>query len=81
MEYALSSQQVQCPDYKPQAENQQSSIQSPLQVLENVSSTKHLGITPQHNARFDQHIDAVMAEVNRTLDFLGRNMRIGSSNI
>ena len=51
------------------------------QVLENVSSTKHLGVTPQHNARFDQHIDAVVAEVNRTLDFLGRNLRIGASNI
>ena len=81
MEYALSSQQVQCPDYKPQAENQQSSIQSPLQVLENVSSTKYLGVTLQHNAKFDQHIDAVVAKTNRTLGFLRHNFRIGESNI
>ena len=81
MEYALSSQQVQCPDYKPQAENQQSSIQFPLQVLENVSSTKYLGVTLQHNAKFDQHIDAVVAKTNRTLGFLRHNFRIGESNI
>ena len=51
------------------------------QVLENVSSTKYLGVTLQHNAKFNQHNDAVVAKTNRTLGFLRRNLRIGESNI
>ena len=47
------------------------------QVLENVSSIKYLSVTHQHNAKFDQHIAAVVAKTNRTLDFLRRNQRIG----
>ena len=36
-------------------------------VLENASSAKYLGVTLQHNAQFNQHIDTVVAKVNRTL--------------
>ena len=41
------------------------------QVLENVSSTKYLGVTLQHNNKFDQHIYAVVAKTNRTIGCLG----------
>ena len=50
-------------------------------VLENVSSTKYLGVTLQHNTKSDQHIYAVVAKTNRTLGFLRSNLRIGTSNI
>ena len=49
--------------------------------LENVSSCKYLGVTLQPNTKFDQHIDAGVAEANRTLGFLRRNLRIRASNI
>ena len=48
---------------------------------ENVSSTKYLGIALQHNAKFDQHTDAVVAKTNRTLGFLRRYLGIRKSNI
>ena len=51
------------------------------QVLENVTSTKYLGTTLQHNAKFYQHIDTVVAKVNRTLGFLRRYLRIRETNI
>ena len=50
-------------------------------MLENVSSTKYLGVALQHDAKFDQHIDAVVAKANRTLGFLRCNLGIGKSNI
>lgn len=36
-------------------------------VLENASSAKYLGVTLQHNTQFNQHIDTVVAKVNRTV--------------
>ena len=41
-------------------------------VLENASSAKYLGVTLQHNAQFNQHIDTVVAKVNRTLGCWGK---------
>ena len=35
----------------------------------------------EHDAKFDQHIDAVVAKANRTLGFLRCNLGIGKSNI
>ena len=48
-----------------------------------VISTKYFGITlqVQHNAKFNQHIDKVVAKASRTLGILRSNLRIRATNI
>ena len=46
-----------------------------------IVSTKYFGITLQHNAKFNQHIDTVVAKASRTLGILRSNLRIRATNI
>ena len=47
-------------------------------TLENVSTTKYLGITIQDNLKWENHITSTCNKANRTLGFLRRNLRIGN---
>ena len=44
------------------------------QVLENVSSAKHLGVQITDNLEWGQHIDEITSKATKTLGFLRRNM-------
>ena len=48
------------------------------QTLETVSSSKYLGLTIQRNLRLDRHIKRTCAKANKMLEFLRRNLKIGS---
>ena len=45
-------------------------------TLQEVSSTKYLGMTLQCEARFNHHIDGIVTKANQTLVFLRRNLKI-----
>ena len=44
------------------------------QTLENVQSTKYLGITITENMDWSQHISDISSKATKTLDFLRRNL-------
>ena len=47
-------------------------------TLENVKSTKYLGVNIQNDLKWDGHIDSICNKANRTLGFLRRNLKIGN---
>ena len=49
--------------------------------LQEVSSTRYLGVTLQSDTWFSHHIDSMVTKANRTLAFLRRNLKIGSTQI
>ena len=49
-------------------------------TLEEVTSTKYLGVTIQSNLQWDQHIHEKTAKANRTLGLLKRNVRTPNKN-
>ena len=50
-------------------------------ILASVSSAKYLGITVTDDLRWDTHIQSICDKANRTIDFLRRNLSIGSVSI
>ena len=50
-------------------------------TLDSVSFAKYLGITMSKNFSWDTHIDNICSKANKTLDFLRRNLKIGSSKV
>ena len=44
-------------------------------MLQEVNSSKYLGVTISKDLRWDDHINTITAKVNKTLGFLRRNMR------
>ena len=49
--------------------------------LETVSSAKYLGVTITSKLDWDDHVTAIINKSNKTLGFLRRNLKIGSSKI
>ena len=47
-------------------------------ILERVESTKYLGVTIQHDLKWDIHIDNIVKKANQTFGILRRNLKIGS---
>ena len=45
------------------------------QVLQNVTSSKYLGVTITRDLRWNTHIDNISAKANKTLGFVKRNVR------
>ena len=50
-------------------------------TLESVTSAKYLGVTLTKNLSWDTHIDQVCNKANKTLGFLRRNLKIGSTKV
>jgi hypothetical protein len=44
-------------------------------MLQEVDSSKYLGVTISKDRRWDDHINTITAKANRTLSFIRRNMR------
>ena len=51
------------------------------QTLENVTSTKYLGVTLQYDGSWGKHISEVTTRANRLLGFLSRNLKIQSKAV
>ena len=49
--------------------------------LETVTSAKYLGVTITSKLDWEEHITTIINKSNKTLGFLRRNLKIGSSNI
>ena len=49
--------------------------------LQEVSSTRYLGVMLQSDTKFNHHIDSIITKAIRTLAFLRRNLKIGSTQI
>ena len=47
-------------------------------ILENVSTTKYLGVTIQDDLRWGSHISSTASKANKTLGFLQHNLKIGN---
>jgi len=50
-------------------------------ILEKVQSSKYLGVTLQHNLKWDKHINSITNKANQSLGFLRRNLKINSSKV
>ncbi len=50
-------------------------------VLENVKEAKYLGLTLQHDMRYNIHLDNITNKASRTLGFLRRNLQINSPKL
>ena len=50
-------------------------------TLENVKSTKYLGVTLQTNLKWDKHINNITSKANQSLGFLRRNLKVKSQKI
>ncbi|KAL8599335.1 hypothetical protein ACOMHN_008050 [Nucella lapillus] len=48
------------------------------QTIENVSTTKYLGVNIQENMQWESHIDSITKKANKTLGFIRRNLKIGN---
>ena len=49
--------------------------------LQEVSSTRYLGVTLHSDAKFNHHIDSIATKTNRTLAFLRKVLKIGYTQI
>ncbi|XP_076434604.1 uncharacterized protein LOC143274619 [Babylonia areolata] len=47
------------------------------QKIENVSTTKYLGVNIQENMQWESHIDSITKKASKTLGFVRRNLKIG----
>ena len=47
-------------------------------LIEHVQSAKYLGVTIQDDLRWNEHVDNITANANRTIGFLRRNLKIKS---
>ena len=50
-------------------------------TIENVASTKYLGVTIQENLNWNDHITTTCKKANKTLGFLRRNLKIGNKKV
>jgi hypothetical protein len=50
-------------------------------ILNRVSSAKYLGVTINHQLKWNEHINNISSKANSTLGFLRRNLQIGSREI
>ena len=50
-------------------------------TLESVSSAKYLGITLQSDLKWTQHANNIVANANKSLGFLKRNLKTSNTNI
>ena len=50
-------------------------------IFDTVQSAKYLGITIHRELNWDQHINNICNKANKTLGFLGRNLKISNSSI
>ena len=50
-------------------------------TIENVDSTKYLGVTIQENLSWNGHISSMCKKANKTLGFLRRNLKIGNKKM
>jgi hypothetical protein len=50
-------------------------------TLESVSSAKYLGITLQSDLKWTQHTNNIVANANKSLEFLKRNLKTSNTNI
>ena len=48
------------------------------QNIENVSTTKYLGVNIQDNMQWESHIDSITKKASKTLGFIPRNLKIGN---
>ena len=48
------------------------------QNIENVSTTKYLGVNMQDNMQWESHIDSITKKASKTLGFIRRNLKIGN---
>ena len=48
------------------------------QNIENVSTTKYLGVNIQDNMQWESHIDSITKKASKTLGFIRRNLKIGN---
>ncbi|KAL8597582.1 hypothetical protein ACOMHN_001513 [Nucella lapillus] len=48
------------------------------QTIENVSTTKYLGVNIQENMQWEFHIDSITKKASKTLGFIRRNLKIGN---
>ena len=46
--------------------------------IENVSTTKYLGVNIQDNMQWESHIDSITKKASKTLGFIQRNLKIGN---
>ena len=58
-----------------------SSYQLHDQTLETVKTVKYLGVTLQHELKWDSHISSICSKANKTLGFLRRNLKIKNSQL
>jgi hypothetical protein len=49
--------------------------------LESVDKAKYLGITIREDLKWESHINNICGKANKTLDFLRRNLNIGSTSV
>ena len=47
------------------------------QNIENVSTTKYLGVNIQDNMQWESHIESITKKASKTLGFIRRNLKIG----
>ena len=50
------------------------------QTLQSVTSAKYLGVTLQHDVKWDQHFNNIIANASKSLAFLRRNLKICAIN-
>ena len=50
-------------------------------ALEHVTLAKYLGLTFQHNMKWNTHINNITSSANRSLGFLRRNIQVNSAEL
>ena len=81
MENGISPWQMQCPNNKQETKSNQIQLQSTWTHLRNVESAKYLGCLISLDLRWTKHINSICGKANKTLEFLRRNLNIGSTTV